>query len=52
MQRAIDIKNDDTPETLQRRIMENIEWKILPLSVELFCSGKIQVKNNKTIISE
>ncbi|MCH5202123.1 MAG: phosphoribosylglycinamide formyltransferase [Oscillospiraceae bacterium] len=52
MQRAIDIKNDDTPQTLQRRIMENIEWKILPLSVELFCSDKIKVVENKTIISE
>ena len=52
MQRAIDINNDDTPQTLQRRIMENIEWKILPLSVELFCSDKIKVVKNKTIISE
>ncbi len=52
MQRAIDVKNDDTPETLQRRIMENIEWKILPLSVELFCSDKIRVVDNKTIISD
>jgi phosphoribosylglycinamide formyltransferase-1 len=52
MQKAIEVNNDDTPESLQKRIMENIEWKILPLSVELFCSDKIQVKNNKTIISE
>ncbi|MBQ9674147.1 MAG: phosphoribosylglycinamide formyltransferase [Ruminococcus sp.] len=52
MQRAVEVKNDDTPETLQRRIMENVEWKILPLSVELFCSGKIRVKDNKTIISD
>lgn len=52
MQRAIDVKNDDTPETLQRRIMENIEWKILPRSVELFCSDKIRVVDNKTIISD
>ena len=50
MQRAVDVKNDDTPETLQRRIMENVEWKILPLSVELFCSDKITVKDNKTYI--
>lgn len=52
MQRAVEVKNDDTPETLQRRIMENIEWKILPLSVELFCSDKIRVVDNKTIISD
>ncbi len=50
MQRAVEVKNNDTPEVLQRRIMENVEWKILPLSVELFCSDKIKVENNKTII--
>ena len=50
MQRAVEVKNDDTPEILQRRIMENVEWKILPLSVELFCSDKITVKDNKTYI--
>ena len=50
MHRAVEVKNDDTPETLQRRIMENVEWKILPLSVELFCSDKITVKDNKTYI--
>ncbi len=34
MQKAVYIKDDDTPETLQRRVMEEAEWKILPLSVE------------------
>lgn len=34
MQKAVSIKEDDTPETLQRRVMEEAEWKILPLSVE------------------
>ena len=34
MQRAVDVREDDTPETLQRRIMEEAEWKILPLSCE------------------
>lgn len=52
MQRAVEVENDDTPETLQRRIMENVEWKILPLSVELFCSDKITIKNNKTYIMD
>ena len=52
MQKSVEVKNDDTPEILQRRIMENVEWKILPLSVELFCSDKIKVEDNKTIISE
>jgi len=37
MQKAIEVKEDDTPETLQRRIMENCEWEILPKAVELIC---------------
>ena len=34
MQRAVEIKEGDTPESLQRRVMEEAEWKILPLSCE------------------
>lgn len=37
MQRAVEVKEGDTPELLQRRIMEEAEWKILPLSCELVC---------------
>lgn len=37
MQKAVEINENDTPETLQRRVMENAEWKILPLSVEKVC---------------
>lgn len=38
MQKAVDVKDGDTPETLQKRIMEQAEWIILPKSVELVCS--------------
>ena len=38
MQRAVEVKEGDTPEILQKRIMEEAEWKILPLSCELVCS--------------
>lgn len=38
MQRAVDIADGDTPETLQRRVMEQAEWIILPLSVEKVCA--------------
>ncbi len=38
MQKAVEIRDDDTPETLQRRVMEEAEWKILPLSLEKVCS--------------
>ena len=50
MQRAVEVKNGDTPETLQKRIMEEAEWKILPLAVKLFCDGKITVENDKVYI--
>ena len=50
--KAVEVKEGDTPETLQRRIMEEAEWKILPKAVQLFCDGKITVKDNKCYIGE
>ncbi|MBE6601574.1 MAG: phosphoribosylglycinamide formyltransferase [Ruminococcaceae bacterium] len=50
LQKAVEVLEDDTPETLQKRIMENAEWKILPEAVRLFCDGRIEVKNNKVYI--
>jgi len=52
LQKAVEVKEGDTPETLQRRIMEEAEWKILPKAVQLFCDGKITVKDNKCYIGE
>ena len=52
LQKAVEVKNGDTPEILQKRIMENAEWKILPKAVQLFCDGKITVKDGVTIIAE
>jgi len=52
LQRAVDIKQGDTAEILQRRIMEQAEWKLLPKAVRLFCEGKLKVVDNKTIITE
>lgn len=52
LQKAVEVKEGDTPETLQRRIMEEAEWKILPKAARLFCEGKITVENGKTIILE
>ena len=49
-QKAIDIENDDTPETLQKRVMEQCEWKILPKAVSLFCEGRIKIIGNKTVV--
>lgn len=52
IQKSIDIKNDDTPQTLQKRVMEQCEWIILPKAVSLFCQDKIKVVGNKTIVTE
>ena len=47
LQKAVEVKEGDTPEILQRRIMEEAEWKILPKAVKLFCDGKIIVSGDK-----
>ena len=52
LQRAVEVREDDTPESLQLRIMQEAEWKILPEAVRLFCDGKITVKNDKVYIGE
>ena len=50
LQKAVEVKEGDTPEALQKRIMEEAEWKILPEAVKLFCEDRITVKDGKTII--
>lgn len=52
IQKAVEVKNGDTPEILQRRVMEEAEWKILPRAVDLFCNDKIKVIDGKTQILE
>ena len=42
MQKAVEVLPDDTPETLQRRVMEQAEWEILPKTVAMICSGEIK----------
>ncbi len=44
LQQAVPIEEGDTPEILQRRVMEQAEWKILPRAVALFCAGKLRVE--------
>ena len=44
LQKAVDVLPDDTPETLQRRIMEQCEWKLLPQAVSLFCQDRLKVE--------
>lgn len=52
LQQAVEVKNGDTPEKLQRRIMEEAEWKILPRAVSLFCQDKIQIIDGKAVVTE
>lgn len=51
-QKAVEILTDDTPESLQKRIMEQAEWILLPRAVSLFCQGRISVEGRKVIIKE
>lgn len=50
LQKAVDVLDDDTPEILQKRIMEQAEWNILPKAVQLLCDDKITVIDGKTHI--
>lgn len=50
MQKAVPVLKGDTPEVLQKRVMQECEWKILPESVSLFCQGRIKIIGNKTEI--
>lgn len=50
LQAAVPVLETDTPETLQRRVMEECEWKLLPYAAALFCDGKITVQAGKVHI--
>ena len=46
LQKAIDVLPNDTPETLQKRIMQECEWKILPQAIRLIADGRVIIENN------
>ena len=50
MQKAVEVKPDDTPEVLQRRIMEEAEWKIMPAVIDAIAAGRVHVKDGKAWI--
>lgn len=50
LQRAVNIEEDDTPQSLQKRVMEQAEWKILPEAVSLFCEGRLETDGAKVKI--
>lgn len=52
LQKAVEVKDGDTPEILQKRVMEEAEWLLLPRAVSLFCQGRLSVENGVVHILE
>lgn len=52
LQKAVEILPGDTPETLQRRVMEQAEWQLLPRAVSLFCEGRLSVDEGRVTVRE
>lgn len=52
LQKAVCIENGDTPEVLQKRVMEQAEWVILPKAIDLIANGKVSIVNGHAIITE
>ena len=52
LQKAVQVEQGDTPQTLQRRVMEEAEWELLPRAVDLFACGKITVEQGRAVIAQ
>ncbi|HJC62671.1 MAG TPA: phosphoribosylglycinamide formyltransferase [Candidatus Blautia merdavium] len=52
LQKAVEVRQDDTPEILQRRVMEEAEWKIMPQAINLIANGKVEVLDGIVKIKE
>ena len=52
LQRAVEVRQDDTPETLGRRVLEEAEWRLLSQSVSLYCSGKLKLRGSRVLIQK
>lgn len=52
LQRAVEVKADDTPDSLERRVLEEGEWRILSRAVILYCSGKLKLRGSKVLIEK
>jgi len=52
LQKAVPVLEDDTPNTLQRRVMEEAEWEILPRAISLFCEGRLEIEGRIVRIKE
>ena len=52
LQKAVEVKNGDTPKILQQRVMEEAEWIIMPKAIDLIANGKVKVVDGKAIVEE
>ena len=52
MQKPVEVRSDDTPEILQRRIMEQAEWQIMPKTIDLIAHDKVHVRDGKVIVED
>ncbi|MCL2162898.1 MAG: phosphoribosylglycinamide formyltransferase [Oscillospiraceae bacterium] len=50
MQKAVEVLEDDTPEILQKRVMEEAEWKMLPEAIKLFSEGRLKIEGRRVTI--
>ena len=50
LQKAVEVRQDDTPKTLQARVMEEAEWQILPKAIDLIASGRVTIEEGKAKI--
>jgi len=52
LQKAVEVHQDDTPKTLQLRVMEEAEWVIMPQAIDLIANGKVRVEGGKALIEQ
>ena len=52
LQKAVEVQNGDTPQILQKRVMEDAEWKILPAAIDLIANDRVTVENNRVFIRD
>ena len=50
LQKAVEIQPDDTPETIQKRVMVEAEWQLLPQAIDLFCNNRLKIDGRKVVI--
>jgi phosphoribosylglycinamide formyltransferase-1 len=52
LQKSVEVQDNDTPEILQKRVMEQVEWELLPRAIDLFCNDKLEITQNIVKIKE